>query len=137
MGLTKSYLKDLTYKINNCCIEVHKALGPGLLETVYHKCVVQELINQKMRFASQLKIPINYKGLEVNAELRCDLLIEEAIVVELKAVEQILPIHKMQLYTYMKLLNKPKGILINFNVTNLYHVGQETLVNELFRQLPE
>ncbi len=135
--MTKTYLKDLTYKINGACIEVHKILGPGLLESVYHKCLKRELILRGLRYESEFTIPVHYKGIDIEAELRCDLLIENTIVVELKAVDAILPIHQAQLLTYMKLLEKPKGMLVNFNVVNLYAEGQQTFVNEWFRNLAE
>lgn len=137
MELTKTYLKDLTYKVNGAAIEVHKALGPGLLESVYHRCMAEELSLRNIRFLSQYKIPFNYKGNSLDIELRCDFLIENTLVVELKAVESILPVHEAQLLTYMKLLEVPKGMLINFNVANIFRQGQETYVNELFRVLPE
>jgi len=104
MTITKDYLKDLVYKVNGAGIEVHKALGPGLLECTYHKCMIHELKSRNISFKSELVIPINYKGLEIDAELRCDLLIEDTLVVEFKSVENILPIHVAQLLTYMKLL---------------------------------
>jgi len=135
MEITKTYLKDLIYKVNGAAIEVHKALGPGLLESVYHKCLKHELAIRKIHFQSELFIPINYKGLELDAELRCDFLIEGILPVELKATDGIHPIHEAQLMTYMKLLEVPEGLLINFNVTNLYAEGQRTYVNELYRNL--
>jgi GxxExxY protein len=137
MTLTKSYLKDLTYKINGACIEVHKALGPGLLESVYHKCLKRELTLRGIQYESEFIVPVHYKGIDIQAELRCDLLIENAIVVELKAVDAVLPIHQAQLMTYMKLLEKPKGMLVKFNVVNLYADGQQTFVNEWFRGLTD
>ncbi len=137
MTLTKSYLKDLVYKVNGAAIEVHKALGPGLLESVYHKCLKHELSIRNIKFQSELIIPVNYKGLQLDAELRCDLLVEGVLPVELKATEGINPIHEAQLLTYMKLLELPKGLLINFNVTNLFNEGQRTYVNELFRNLDD
>ena len=137
MTLTKSYLKDLVYQVNGAAIEVHKALGPGLLESVYHKCLKHELAIRNIKFQSELVIPINYKGLQLDAELRCDLLVEGVLPVELKATEGVNPIHEAQLLTYMKLLELPKGLLINFNVTNLYNDGQRTYVNELFRNLDD
>ena len=137
MKVTKSLIKDLTYQVNGAAIEVHKALGPGLLESVYHKCLLQELTLRKINFQSEFKIPFNYKGLNVEIDLRCDFFIEGIMVVELKAIEAVLPVHEAQILTYMKLLNSPKGILINFNVTNLYIEGQQTYVNELFRALPD
>ncbi len=137
MTITKSYLKDLTYKVTGAVIEVHKHLGPGLLESIYHKCLKQELKNRKIEFKSELSIPIHYKGLDLYTELRCDLFIENILPVELKATNGISPIHEVQLLTYMKLLNAPKGLLINFNVTNIYKEGHKTFVNELFRNLDE
>ena len=137
MNITKSYLKDLIYKVNGAAIEVHKALGPGLLESVYHKCLKHELSLRKISFQSELVIPVNYKGLELEAELRCDLYIENILPVELKATDGIQPIHEAQLMTYMKLLEVPEGVLYNFNVVNLYEDGQRTYVNELYRNLDE
>ena len=123
MRLTKSQIKDLTYQVNGAAIEVHKSLGPGLLESVYHKCLVHELNIREIFFTSELLVPVNYKGLQIETELRCDLFIENTIVVELKAVEKILPVHEAQLLTYMNLLEAPFGILFNFNTTNIYHDG--------------
>lgn len=137
MRLTKAQIKDLTYQINGAAIEVHKSLGPGLLESVYHKCLVHELNIREISFTSELLVPVNYKGLQLETELRCDLFIENTIVLELKAVEKILPIHEAQLLTYMNLLEAPFGILFNFNTTNIYHDGQKTYVNELYRILKE
>lgn len=135
--LTKTYLKDLTYQVNGAAIEVHKTWGPGLLETVYHECLAHELTLRGIKFKTELSAPLNFKGLTVSAKLRCDLFVEDCLVVELKAVEGILPIHEAQVMTYMKLLNAPKGILYNFNVINLYSQGQKTFVNEYFRELPD
>src|SRR6478609_5782296 len=135
--MTKKELDELTYKITGAAIEVHKTLGPGLLESVYHKCLKSELFLRELSFASEFLVPIHYKGIDIDTELRCDLLIEDKIVVELKAVDAIAPIFEAQLLTYMKLLEKPKGILINFNCTNLFKEGQKTFVNEYFRTLPE
>jgi GxxExxY protein len=137
MHLTKSQIKDLTYKVNGAVIEVHKALGPGLLESVYHKCLIHELNIREISFTSELIVPVNYKGLQLETELRCDLFIENSIVVELKTVEKLLPIREAQLLTYMNLLEAPFGILFNFNTTNIYHDGQKTFVNELYRILNE
>lgn len=136
MEMTKKYLNELTYQIIGAAIEVHKELGPGLLESVYHKCLKRELFLQKIKFYSEQVVPVNYKGIELNAELRCDLIIDDAIVVELKSVEALSPIFEAQILTYMKLLQKPKGILINFNCVNIFKEGQKTFVNELFRELP-
>jgi GxxExxY protein len=135
--MTKKYLDELTYKIIGAGIEVHKNIGPGLLESVYHKCLKQEFFLRGLNYKSEFIVPVEYKGIEVEADLRCDFLIENAIVVELKAVDAILPVFEAQLLTYMKLLQKPKGILINFNCANLFKDGQQTFVNEYFRLLPD
>ncbi|MFZ4582964.1 MAG: GxxExxY protein [Paludibacter sp.] len=137
MDLTKKYINDLVYKVVGACIEVHKVLGPGLLESVYHKCLERELTIRNINFKSEYKIPFSYKGLEINIDLRCDFFIENCLVLELKSVETILPIHQAQLLTYMRLLESPKGVLVNFNVDNIFYEGQQCLVNEIFRILPE
>jgi len=137
MELTKTYLKDLVYHVNGSAIEVHKNLGPGLLESIYHKCLEKELSIKDFKFKTELIIPINYKGLEIDANLRCDLFVENCLLVELKSVEKILPIHEAQLLTYMKLLKIPMGLMINFNVTNIYKEGQKTYINEIYRVLEE
>jgi len=135
--VTKEYLKQLTGKIIGCAIEVHKALGPGLLESIYERCLMQELKLNGINFKSQQVIPVDYKGINLDCELRYDLLVEDIMIVELKAVNEIHPIYDAQILTYMKLLKKPKGLLINFNSTNIFHKGQKTYVNEYFRLLPE
>jgi len=137
MELTKTYLKDLVYHVNGAAIEVHKNLGPGLLESIYHKCLEKELSIKDFKFKTELIIPINYKGLEIDANFRCDLFVENCLLVELKSVEKILPIHEAQLLTYMKLLKIPMGLMINFNVTNIYKEGQKTYINEIYRVLEE
>jgi len=136
-GVKKTNLKDLTYKVTGAAIEVHKRLGPGLLESVYHKCLAKELELRKISFKSEYKIPYNYKGFDLDIELRCDFLIDDVLVVELKAIESILPVHEAQILTYMKLLEVPKGLMLNFNVENLYYDGQKTYVNQIFQNLPE
>ncbi|MEN9522663.1 MAG: hypothetical protein RL065_1040 [Bacteroidota bacterium] len=125
----------MTYKIIGAAIEVHKVLGPGLLESVYHKCLKEELKLREINFESEKIVPVNYKGVIAITDLRCDFLIENCIVIELKAVESMLPIHEAQLLTYMKLLKIPKGILINFNCSNIFKDGQKTLVNQHFNEL--
>jgi GxxExxY protein len=134
--VTRTLLDELTYKIVGCAIEVHRQLGPGLLESVYQKCFVHELCLRSFKYANQIVTPINYKGIVLDADLRLDVLIEDLIIVELKSMEGILAVHEAQLLTYMKLLQKPKGILINFNCTNIFKEGQKTLVNEYYAQLP-
>jgi len=134
--ITQKHLDDLTYQLVGCAIEVHKELGPGLLESVYQKCYVREVMNKGLNARSQIYTPVIYKGVELDTELRLDLLVEEQIVIELKATEAILPLYEAQLLTYMKLLQKPKGLLINFNCTNIFKEGQRTMVNKLYGALP-
>jgi len=135
--MMKKYLDELTYQIIGAAIEVHKSLGPGLLESVYHKCLRQEFTLRGLNFGSEFLVPVEYKGIHVETDLRCDFLVDNAIVVELRAVDATAPIFEAQLLTYMKLLHKPKGILINFNCVNLFKDGQQTFVNEYFRLLPD
>ncbi len=135
--LSKSLLNDYTYEIINVAIEVHKNVGPGLLESVYHRCMFHELLLRKADFQCELEVPVDYKGEKLKTPLRCDFLYENCLAIEIKSVDKIAPIHKAQLLTYMKLLQVPKGILINFNSTNIFKKGQETFVNGMFRVLPE
>jgi GxxExxY protein len=135
--MTKSYLNDLGYKIIGCAIEVHKHLGPGLLESVYHECLKKEFYLRNIKAQSQLLVPIEYKGLLLDTDYRLDFLVEDDMVVELKAMDGILPIHEAQLLTYMKLLGKAIGILINFNAVNIVKDGSKQMVNELFAALPD
>lgn len=137
MKVSKTYLNNLTYKINGAAIEVHKHLGPGLLESVYHKCLAHELELRGIQFISEMSVPVNYKGHEIRSDFRCDFFIENIITVELKAVEKIPPIDEARLLNYMKLIKSPKGIMFNFNVTNLFQEGQKTYVNNYFTELQE
>jgi GxxExxY protein len=135
--MTKQQIQELTYKVIGAAVSVQKEIGPGLLESVYEKCFCHELILRGIKFEKQKIITVNYKGLELDAELRLDVLIENMIVVELKAVDTLMPIHEAQLLTYMKLLEKPKGLLINFNTANVSKEGIKSMVNELYRELEE
>lgn len=135
--MTKSELDALTYEINGAAIDVHKELGPGLLESVYHRCLVYELWHRGISFKTEMELPVMYKMLELETKLRCDLYVEDKIVVEIKSVKEFASVHSAQLLTYMKLLKAPKGILLNFNVVNLFREGQCTLVNDHFKNLPD
>jgi len=135
--ITKRYLDELTYEIIGCAIEVHKIMGRGLLETVYHQCLKEELLQRNINFVSEIKLPVMYKGKSLDIDFRCDLFIENSIVVELKSVKEIIPIYDAQILTYMKLLQCPKGILVNFNCSNIFQQGQKTFVNEYFSALPQ
>ena len=135
--ITKNQLKQLTYQVVGAAIEVHKELGPGLLESVYHKCMKHELFLRGVSFTSSQNVNVGYKGIVLDTELRYDLFIDEIFVVELKTVEAFAPVHAAQIMTYMKLLKAPKGILLNFYCYNLYKDGQKTFVNELYESLSE
>lgn len=135
--MTKKYLDELTYKIIGCAIEVHKIMGRGLLESVYHECLKEELKYRKINFQTEMIIPVIYKQKNLDINFRCDLFIENCIVVELKAVKEMHPSYEAQLLNYMKLLQAPKGILINFNCANIFREGQRTYVNEYFSKLPQ
>jgi GxxExxY protein len=135
--IDKKILRDLEYKVTGACIEVHKALGPGLLESIYHKCLCIELKLQGISFTSEQILTVNYKGLSLDTELRADLYIESCMVVELKAIEKTLPIHDAQILTYMKILEAPKGLLINFNCMSLIKDGKKSFVNNFYHPLLE
>jgi GxxExxY protein len=135
--ITQKYINDLTYKIIGFAIEVHKELGPGLLESVYEKCLAHLLQLNGFEVARQQAVPIEFYGLHLDCELRYDLLVENLIIVELKTVDTFHPIHDAKLLTYLKLLKKPKGILINFNCINIFKEGQKTFVTEYFKELPK
>jgi len=135
--LTQKYLNDLTHTIIGAAIEVHKEVGPGLLESIYEKCLIHLLKEKGLKVAVQQKVPLIFRGLYLDCDLRFDLMVEDLIIVEVKSVDGLLPIHEAQLLTYLKLLEKPKGILINFNCTNIFKEGQKTLVTELYGSLPK
>lgn len=136
MIVTKKNLDDLTFKIIGCAIEVHRTLGPGLLEKVYERCLKHELELQGFKVLQQQEVPVQYKGILLDTTLKYDLLVNNLIVVEVKAVEEMHPVFEAQLLTYLRLLEKPKGILINFNCKNIFYEGQKTMVNELYAQAP-
>ncbi|MGB8128939.1 MAG: GxxExxY protein [Candidatus Angelobacter sp.] len=108
--------EELTKQIIGAAIEVHKAVGPGLLEGVYEECLCHELTLRNLRFERQLLVPVTYKSVTLDCGYRLDLLIEGTVILELKSVDRIHPIFEAQLLTYMRMLQKPVGLLINFNV---------------------
>ncbi len=110
---------ELSKKVIGCALEVHRHLGPGLLESTYEQCLAYELKLQEMRFKLQHPLPVKYKGIKLDCGCRIDLFVEDTLIVELKSVEKILPIHQAQLLTYMKLADIAVGLLINFNVKYL------------------
>lgn len=134
--ITQKQINDISYKIIGCAIEVHKNLGPGLLESVYESCFIEELICRGLSVRSQVHVPIHYKGKDLGGFLKIDLLVEDLIIVEEKAVEQMIPLFKAQLLSYLKLTGKPKGLLINFNSENIKE-QLVSLVTEEYAKLPK
>jgi GxxExxY protein len=108
---------EISYAIIGAAIEVHRTLGPGLLESVYENALSFELQNQGLYLRQQQELPVIYKGRELPGGFRIDLLVEDLVIVEVKAVEKLLPVHEAQLLTYLKLANKKLGLLLNFNST--------------------
>jgi GxxExxY protein len=124
-----SDLNGTTHGIIAAAIEVHRHLGPGLLESAYQECVCYELSRMGLAFTREVHLPLSYKGLQLDCSYRIDLLVEDAVLVELKSIEQILPIHSAQLLTYLRASHKPIGLLINFNVLVLKD-GIKRIVND-------
>lgn len=117
--LALPHLNPITEQIIGAAIEVHRANGPGLLESSYRTCMQYELAARKVRFVAERSIPLVYKDIRIDGAYRVDLIIEDAIVVELKAIESITPVHEAQVRTYMRMTGCQLGLLINFNVTKL------------------
>ncbi|MDD5765840.1 MAG: GxxExxY protein [Candidatus Marinimicrobia bacterium] len=126
---TREELNKITEKIIGAAIEVHRNLGPGLLESTYETCLLYELTLLGMKVESQVALPVIYKQVRLDCGYRMDLLIENEIVVKLKSVETLLPIHTAQNLSYLKLSNKPLGLLINLNVDNLID-GIHQIIND-------
>jgi GxxExxY protein len=110
------HLNELTYETIGAAIEVHRLLGPGLLESSYRECLCRELSLRGIRFRREFGIPLQYKGIQLECGYRADLVIKELVVVELKAVDQLTPVHDAQLLTYLRIGGWRVGLLINFNV---------------------
>src|SRR5262245_20274934 len=117
---TQSLDRDpLTERIIGCAIEVHRALGQGLLESAYEQCLARELSLNNVPFRLQVPIPVEYKGVHLDCAYRIDILVDDQVILELKSIERIVSLHEAQLITYMKLATINKGLLINFNVKRL------------------
>ena len=119
MSPSRADVDALTEKVIGCAIEVHRTLGPGLLEGVYRECLIVELAAAQLGVQSERRVHLEYKGQPIRGELKLDLLIEGCLVVELKAVGSLLPVHLAQVITYLKLTGCPAGLLMNFNTTSL------------------
>ena len=112
-------IDQITGTIIGCAIKVHSALGPGLLESAYHRCLVHELQKAGLGVESELSLPIIYDGLKIDAAYRVDLRVERSVLVEVKAVESVLPVHQAQLLSYLQLSGIRVGLLLNFNVAHM------------------
>jgi GxxExxY protein len=128
MRIDPSAFNDLTGKTLGAAIEVHRALGAGLLESVYTPCLHFELAARGLRYVAQRPVPIVYKGMNIDASYRVDLIVEDLVVVEVKSVNILSPVHESQLLTYMALTGCPVGLLINFNVRRLMD-GVRRMIN--------
>ena len=127
---SRTLINLITHKIIGAAIEVHRRLGPGLFESVYHKCMACELRRRKVQFLSEEPVPLIYKGEHLDAAFVLDLFVESLVVVELKCVEALAPIHDAQLLTQVRLTDAPVGLLINFNVPVLKEGGIRRKINE-------
>jgi len=116
MGASSGTINDLTGRVIGAAIEVHESLGPGLLESVYEECLCRELTLRKIAFQRQYALPLEYKGIKIDCSYRLDILVPGELIIELKSCEEILPIHRAQLLTYLRLTGIKVGLLINFNV---------------------
>lgn len=134
--ITQKHINEISYKIIGCAIEVHKHLGPGLLESVYEPCFIDEMTNAGLNVKSQIYVPVHYKGKDLGGRLKLDLLVNDLIIVEEKAVAQMIPLYEAQLLSYLKLTGKPKGLLINFNSENIKEQLVSLVTNE-FARLPK
>ena len=133
--MTKKQVTQLSYEITGLAIKVHKTLGPGLLESIYEKCLVYELKKNGHSVKQQLKVPIQYGEMLFDADLKIDLLVDDCVVIELKTTEEMHPIYDAQILTYMKILKKPQGLLFNFFTENITK-SMKPFINEYFRELP-
>jgi len=128
--LTHEEMYQLMYEVRGAAMEVYNYFGPGLLESIYEKAMIQELNSRGLSVKSQVPINVNYKGIEIDADFRIDLLVEDELIVELKSVEEIKSIYYKQLRTYLKLLDKNEGLLINFGEYDLKKGMRRVAINE-------
>ena len=130
MKVTQKLISEISSKIIGCAIEVHKHLGPGLIESVYQTCLIEELKMCGLKVESEVYFPIIYKGKNLGSKLRFDLVVEDMIVIELKAVEKMIPLYNAQLLSYLKLTGKPKGLLFNFHCDTIRSEMNSFVTNE-------
>lgn len=135
--MEKRELDYLEFIVTGACIEVHKTLGPGLLKSVYKKCLMREFLIREVRHISNVNVSVDYKNLKIETELRVDFYIENVMILEIKAVDEILAIHKAEILACMKLMKAPKGLLVNFNCSNIVKEGKIPFVNEYYRMITD
>jgi GxxExxY protein len=123
-------INDLTYEVRGCLFRVHSKLGPGLLESIYEEALSFELTKYKIPFKTQVMYPVYYDEVKLSKEFRLDILIDSQLILELKSVETLSPVHAKQMLTYLKITNLKIGLLVNFNVENL-QTGIQRIVNKL------
>ena len=133
--LTKEFVDKVTYDVIGAAINVQKKMGRSLLESVYHECMKEELKKKDLDFHTEMSIPVFYDEKKLAVRFRCDLFVENCLVVELKSVSKFVIEHEAKVLNYMRLLEAPKGILINFNCGNIFREGQKTLVNDIYAKL--
>ena len=128
--MNTSQLNELSSKVINACFEVHKHMGPGLLETIYEQCLMREFFLCGIKAKNQVEVPLFYKGSSLNNPLRIDILVENEIIIELKSVEKMYPVFEAQIISYLKLMNKKLGFLVNFN-SAIFKNGVKRFVNKI------
>lgn len=126
--MKKEFLNALAAEIVDACIDVHREMGPGLLESIYEYCLIKELHDRGIKAESQTSLPLHYKGEILPKDFRADIMVEDEVILELKTVDRILPVHEAQIISYMKLADKRLGFLLNFNVDLMKH-GIRRFVN--------
>jgi GxxExxY protein len=134
--LIETEFNPVTHQILSAAIEVHRNLGPGLLESIYTRCLLYEIHARNLRYVAQRPIPLLYKGIDLGENYRVDLIVEDVAVVEVKSVAAVLPVHRAQTLTYMRLTNTPAGLVINFNVPRLMDGVSRLLLKDRFPAQP-
>ncbi len=134
MDARRKRLNQLTGQVIGACIEIHRELGPGLLESAHEECLAYELSTARLRVQRQRPLPVRYKEVRLDCGYRLDFVIEDELIVELKAVAELQPIHEAQLLTYLKLAQEPLGLLINFNVPALKQGVKRVVWGDLFEE---
>lgn len=127
-GMSSFVASPLVERVIGCAIDVHRVLGPGLLESAYDRCLAHELSLRKIRYRRQIPLPVVYKGIDLDCGYRVDYVVEDELLLELKAADRLLPIHQAQLLTYLRLLRLRQGLLMNFNVALMTH-GIKSMLN--------